>query len=94
MVSVGRFVGAKVVLIFIAIAMTRLVGHRVAHLDLLLAAWLTLTLAIGGPLNHHRLLIEVPGEPRGPYRARLRHSRRGKSGSHAPPDNTSASCRF
>jgi hypothetical protein len=78
-VSVGRLVAAKVALVFIAIVVTEAAGHRVAHLDLYLAAWLALIPAVGGPLIHHRLLIEVPGDPREPHRAgRAARSIRGR----------------
>jgi hypothetical protein len=60
--SVRRLATAKAVLILIAIAVTATAGNRVAHLDLYIAAWMAITLAVGGPAVHHRLLIRAPGD--------------------------------
>ena len=72
--SVGRLVAIKAGLVIVAIAVTGLLGSRVAHLDLYLAAWLALTVAVGGPVIHHRLLVEVTGGQR-PHRGRARPSK-------------------
>ena len=72
--SVGRLVAIKAGLVIVAIAVTGLLGSRVAHLDLYLAAWLALTVAVGGPVIHHRLLVEVTGGQR-PHRRRPRSRR-------------------
>jgi hypothetical protein len=72
--SVGRLVAVKAGLVIVAIAVTGLLGSRVAHLDLYLAAWLALTVAVGGPVIHHRLLVEVTGGQR-PHRRRPRRRR-------------------
>ena len=72
--SVGRLVAIKAGLVIVAIAVTGLLGSRVAHLDLYLAAWLALTAAVGGPVIHHRLLVEVTGGQR-PHRRRPRRRR-------------------
>ena len=72
--SVGRLVAIKAGLVIVAIAVTGLLGSRVAHLDLYLAAWLALTVAVGGPVIHHRLLVEVTGGQR-PHRRRSRRRR-------------------
>ncbi len=70
-ISVGPLVTVKAGLVIIAIAVTALLGSRVPHLDLYLAAWLTLMLALGGPAIHHRLLTEVTGDQH-PHRRRPR----------------------
>jgi hypothetical protein len=72
-ISVGRLVAVKAGLVIVAIAVTALLGSRVHHLDLCLAAWLALLLALGGPAIHHRLLTEVTGDqhPRRRPRRRL-----------------------
>jgi len=72
--SVGRLVAIKAGLVIVAIAVTGLLGSRVAHLDLYLAAWLALTVAVGGPVIHHRLLVEVTGGQL-PHRRRPRRRR-------------------
>jgi LmeA-like phospholipid-binding len=72
--SVGRLVAIKAGLVIVAIAVTGLLGSRVAHLDLYLAAWLALMVAVGGPVIHHRLLVEVTGGQR-PHRRRPRRRR-------------------
>ena len=72
--SVGRLVAIMAGLVIVAIAVTGLLGSRVAHLDLYLAAWLALTVAVGGPVIHHRLLVEVTGGQR-PQRRRPRRRR-------------------
>lgn len=72
--SVGRLVAIKAGLVIVAIAVTGLLGSRVAHLDLYLAAWLALTVAVGGPVIHHRLLVEVTGGQR-PHRRQPRRRR-------------------
>ena len=72
--SVGRLVAIKAGLVIVAIAVTGLLGSRVAHLDLYLAAWLALMVAVGGPVIHYRLLVEVTGGQR-PHRRRPRRRR-------------------
>jgi Kef-type K+ transport system membrane component KefB len=73
-ISVGRLVAIKAGLVIVALAVTALLGSRLAHLDLYVAAWLALTLALGGPAIHHRLLIEVT-DGQHPHRRRLRSRR-------------------
>jgi hypothetical protein len=70
-ISVGRLVAIKAGLVIVALAVTALLGSRLAHLDLYVAAWLALTLALGGPAIHRRLLIEVTGVQH-PHRRRPR----------------------
>ncbi len=70
-ISSGRLVAIKAGLVVVAIAVTALLGSRVAHLDLYLAAWLALMLALGGPAIHHRLLIDV-ADGQHPHRRRSR----------------------
>lgn len=61
-ISIGRLVAIKAGLVIVAITVTALLGSRVPHLDLYLAAWLALMLAFGAPAIHHRLLTEVTGD--------------------------------
>jgi hypothetical protein len=70
-ISIGRLVAVKAGLISIALAVTALLGHRVADLDVYVAAWLALMLAVGGPAIHYRLLVEVIGGQH-PHRRRAR----------------------
>jgi hypothetical protein len=56
-ISILRFVSVKAGLVMIALVVTELLRARVTNLDLYLAAWLALTLALGGPAIHHRFLL-------------------------------------
>ena len=58
-ISIGLLVAIKAGLVIVAITVTGLLGSRVPHLDLYVAAWLALMLALGGPAIHHHLPIEV-----------------------------------
>jgi hypothetical protein len=69
-VSVIRLVTAKSLVIAVAVIVTALVGDRVAHLDVYVAVWMALMLALGGPAIHHRLLIKTPGTTESDRRTR------------------------
>jgi len=61
--SVRRLVAAKGVLIIIAMTATILLEGHVASLPVYVAGWLALTIGLGGPAVHHRLLAGAPVGP-------------------------------
>jgi hypothetical protein len=67
-ISILRFVSVKAGLIMVAITIDELLRHRIPDLDLYIAAWLALTLALGGPAIHHRLLVKAADGSRRPQR--------------------------
>jgi hypothetical protein len=68
-ISIGRLVAIKFGLVIVALVVTGLLGDRVADLDLYVAASLALTLALGGPAIHHRLLVKTAATPHANARA-------------------------
>ena len=62
-ISIRRLVAAKGVLIIIAMTASILLKGHVASLPLYVAGWLVLTIGLGGPAVHHRLLAGAPASP-------------------------------
>jgi hypothetical protein len=67
-ISILRFVSVKAALVMIALTVDELLRHRIPDLDLYIAAWLALTLALGGPAIHHRLLVKAADGSKRPQR--------------------------